>query len=63
MTIWNPFFILGVMALATVLQVAFFGDRAVPSAGLHPHFTRATVISARVALTVLTLLVVGAIIA
>ena len=36
-------------ALGALLQVTFLGDRGVPSAGLHPKFTQATVIAARVA--------------
>lgn len=39
----------GYLALALLLQVTILGDRGVPSAGLHPHFTRATVIAARTA--------------
>lgn len=56
----NPFFIMGVVALAAVLEVALIGERAVPNAGLHPHMTRATVYAARVALAVLVVLCVVA---
>jgi hypothetical protein len=40
----------GYLALLLLLQVATVGEAAVPSAGLHPAMTRATVVWARIAM-------------